>query len=337
MVVSPVTAQCTAGSLSTHGDVPHQTARGRPVPRGHLPVSPRQLTASSSWPADWPSALASSGLTKVEPKVLMPLGCASRRRSRIPAIVCLTASGSPSKREGRAGDDLARAEVRAAIGEAEILRARSLAAGGGADRHPVEHLAELAAVGVRVHPHRAADRTRDVDPELEPGRPQAAALAAAEGRRAPPPADAAGSVSLEVGQVAGELEDEAAEARRRRRAGSIPSRRRRPRPPPPRPTRAARPAAPRSRAGRRSRPARRCGPSSAARAGSRARRPRAARSSSPPPELGEPVDVAGADRDQQVALAQPRRQRRRGGLGVGEPPDRPPPARSAAASATSAR
>ncbi|MEE3918708.1 hypothetical protein V2I01_10260 [Micromonospora sp. BRA006-A] len=27
------------------GDPPHQTARDRPVPRGHLPVSPRHLTA----------------------------------------------------------------------------------------------------------------------------------------------------------------------------------------------------------------------------------------------------------------------------------------------------
>ena len=43
-VASPV----TAGRLRAHGDPPHQTARGRPVPRGHLPVSPRHLTAGLS-------------------------------------------------------------------------------------------------------------------------------------------------------------------------------------------------------------------------------------------------------------------------------------------------
>ena len=41
--------------------------------------SPRQPAASSSWPAVLPSARASSGFLKVEPKVLIPDGCASRR------------------------------------------------------------------------------------------------------------------------------------------------------------------------------------------------------------------------------------------------------------------
>src|SRR2546421_554165 len=38
--------------------------------------------------------------------------------------------------------------------------------------------------------------------------------------------------------------------------------------------------------------------------------------------VGELEDVAGADRDQKVALAQPRRQRAVGPVGVDKPPDR---------------
>src|SRR3954447_1922222 len=56
---------------------------------------PRQPAASSSWPAVIPCARSSSGFLKVEPKVLMPEGCAPRRCSRIPARVALIASGSP--------------------------------------------------------------------------------------------------------------------------------------------------------------------------------------------------------------------------------------------------
>src|SRR5690242_17241415 len=56
----------------------------------------------------------------------------------------------------RLGDDLARADVRAPVAHAELVRpARPFAA--GADHHgAVEHVAQLAAVGARVHPHRAA-------------------------------------------------------------------------------------------------------------------------------------------------------------------------------------
>jgi len=43
MLVGLVAAVAPAGNLPAHGDPPHQTARGRPVPRGHLPVSPRHL------------------------------------------------------------------------------------------------------------------------------------------------------------------------------------------------------------------------------------------------------------------------------------------------------
>src|SRR5881394_521045 len=58
-------------------------------------LRPRQPAASSSCPAVRPAARSSSGFLKVEPKVLIPEGCASWRRSRIAAIVALIAVGSP--------------------------------------------------------------------------------------------------------------------------------------------------------------------------------------------------------------------------------------------------
>ena len=59
-------------------------------------------------------------------------------------------------------------QTRAAVAEPELPRAAALHAGGGGDLHPLEHVLELAAVGVCVHPHRAADGPGDVDAELDP-------------------------------------------------------------------------------------------------------------------------------------------------------------------------
>ncbi len=90
--------------------------------------------------------------------------------------------------EAGAGDDLARARgwscgrrSRAAPG------ARRSVPGGGADVDPLEHPRQLAAVGVGVHPHRAARGAGMLIPNSRPERPQPAAFAAAEGSRAPPP------------------------------------------------------------------------------------------------------------------------------------------------------
>ena len=58
----------------------------------------------------------------------------------------------------------------------------------GADRDPVERPGQLAAVGVGVHPHRPADRPRDVDAELQSGKAPAGRL---RGRRGQPNAGAA--------------------------------------------------------------------------------------------------------------------------------------------------
>src|SRR5579875_1393275 len=63
---------------------------------------PRQPAASSSMPALRPSARGSRGFLNVEPNVLIPEGCAARRRSRISASVALTASGSVGVSANRA-------------------------------------------------------------------------------------------------------------------------------------------------------------------------------------------------------------------------------------------
>ena len=154
------------------------------------------------------------GFLKVEPKVLIPEGCASRRRSRIPARVSRTV-GRVGRLEGEGDprDDLARAEVRAAVGEAELVGRRRSRAAGGADVDPLEDLGQLAAVGVGVHPHRAAGGAGDVDSELEPGKTPARRL----GRRRRQPGAAAAddsplAIALDRGQLAVELEREATEA-----------------------------------------------------------------------------------------------------------------------------
>ena len=56
-------------------------------------ASPRQPASSSRTPALRPPARGSSGFLKVEPKVLIPEGWASRRAARMSARVALTDSG----------------------------------------------------------------------------------------------------------------------------------------------------------------------------------------------------------------------------------------------------
>ena len=161
-----------------------------------------------------PSARGSSGFLKVEPKVLIPDGWASRRLLRISASVALTVGRIGRRERERApGDDLAVAEVRARGSEKPSwsgVRRSDPAAVQTVD--PLEHRAELAAVGVRVHPHRAADGAGDVDAELEPGEPPAGRLAAAEGSRAPPPQSSRVAVALDPREVAVELEHQASKA-----------------------------------------------------------------------------------------------------------------------------
>jgi hypothetical protein len=88
----------------------------------------------------------------VEPNVLMPEG-------RVGGL----------EREGSAGDDFQRLQVGAAVVEAKLGRLTARGTLGGRDQHPLQDRREIAAVGVRVHLHGAADRPGDVHPELEAG------------------------------------------------------------------------------------------------------------------------------------------------------------------------
>src|SRR5215207_1958866 len=99
-----------------------------------------------------------------------------------------------AQREGRARDDLVRAEVRAPVVEAELLGGAALAAGRRGHLDPLEHARQVAPVGVRVHLHRATDGAGDVHAELE----AAETGACGEGRRLREPGAAAAEQALAV-------------------------------------------------------------------------------------------------------------------------------------------
>ena len=94
---------------------------------------PRQPAASSSWPAVRPSARGSSGFLNVEPNVLIPHGCAALRRARIVGEGRLDVVGLAAGASAK----LARAtissgpQVRAAVGEAELVGGAALGARAG--------------------------------------------------------------------------------------------------------------------------------------------------------------------------------------------------------------
>ena len=143
----------------------------------------------------------------------MPDGCAALREARMSASVAFTDSGSAglSAKDARATISFV-AEVRAAVAEAELVGGAALGAGGGRDLDPLEHAREVAAVGVRVHLHRAADGPGDVHAELEP----AEAGARGEGRGLREPGAAAAEQALAVlldrGERAVQLHDESSES-----------------------------------------------------------------------------------------------------------------------------
>ena len=126
-------------------------------------------------------ARPSSGFLKVEPNVLIDKGCASLRLVRISARVAHTSSGSALASASCAAY-LPRPQVRAPVGEAELVGRALDRPGRGAHGDLLEHARELPSVGVRVHPHRAAHRARDLF-RLRPARPHLAIFAAADGRR----------------------------------------------------------------------------------------------------------------------------------------------------------
>ena len=178
-------------------------------------------------------------------------------------------------------------------------------------------------------------------PNSRPVSPQPAAFAAADGSRAPPPQTTAVPSRSIAAQFAVQLQHQAADAvvgDQQVRARARPPRPRRPPPPPSASSSTS--CSSSARAGRRGRPGRRPGPWSAARAGSRARRPaggRAHRVLRPRPAPRPSLKMSPAPI---VTSRSPRasrgRERPRGAIRV-HAATRPagPPARSAAARATS--
>ena len=108
--------------------------------------------------------------------------------------------------EGRVDDDVARRrrsgvvarvlEPAVAVGQPEVgRRDDGLAAVGGEDAGRLQHARHVGIVRAGVGPHRAADRARDRQPELEPGQARMLGL-----RRRPRHLDAGlGRVAIAVG------------------------------------------------------------------------------------------------------------------------------------------
>ena len=226
------------------------------------------------------------GFLKVEPNVLIPFGCASRRRPRISASVARTAAGSPGSAGTRRattspGRRLERGRrSRAAPGRGARPRARWRP-------RPIRAPAQLAAVGVGVHPHRPAGGAGDVDAELDPGEPPAGGAGRGGGQPCAAAAQQAARPRARSSRARRQLDRETAESLVGRPAGS--SRSRPLLPPAPRLGPAQEIHQPLgSPGGRTTRRRRRSAPSSAAPAGTR-RGPRGRRAHLPSPRRRLPA------------------------------------------------
>ncbi len=150
---------------------------------------PRQPASSSSTPALRPPARGSSGFLKVEPKVLMPDGCASWRAARMLRQRGLHLLGRRRReRERRARHHLGGAEVRAAGTRSRAGRARAARcpAGPATSTHSStrERSPPYALAFIFTAPPTVPGM---FTPNSRPRRPARAARAAAWGSRAPPP------------------------------------------------------------------------------------------------------------------------------------------------------
>ena len=364
---------CTSGSSSTPKRSSTRSRPARPSPRARPRSSPSpvfsmkfaclgakrapptarplQPASASSSPALRPSARGSSGFLNVEPNVLIPCGWASWRRARMLRERRLDrVRVRLGEQQRRARHDLPGREVRAAGRRTRAARGRGArTAAGRRDLDPLERPRQLAAVGVRVHPHRAADGARGCSRRTRsPTAPRCAARAATAGSRAPPPQThpparrrSITASSRSSFNTSPRTPSSAISRFEPEPTTATASARRAP------PTRAARAAPPRCPRARRTRPRRRCAPSSGARAESRAARPAGGRrrpgravlalSRSPRTSLRASASTSpGAHHHAHIALAEQRAQHR---LGVGErrqpihrparAPRRPPPRRSA--------
>ena len=132
-----------------------------------------------------PAPSSCSGFLKTLPNVRLFVGCAALRCACSSATVALISSGGRgASRNSAPRDDLAVAERRVPVREAELgrrepaarRRRRRRARARGSPRQSL-------AVGAGVHPDAAADRARDRAGELEPAEPGGARAVEADGVR----------------------------------------------------------------------------------------------------------------------------------------------------------
>ena len=117
-----------------------------------------------------------------------------------------------AQREARPRHDLAGAQRRAPVGESKLVGRAARDPRRADDVDPLERARQLSPVGVGVHPHGAADGAGDVDPELDPAEPQPRRVGRYRGQPGPTAAVQAGSVLLDVGEIAIKLEHQSADA-----------------------------------------------------------------------------------------------------------------------------
>ena len=177
------------------------------------PLSP---AASISRPAESPA-----GLRNTLPADGSPSGWCAWRQRRMSSSRALIVSGSAGLRPNVASTTMSRARGRTrravlepavAVGQAEVGRGHArLGAVGGEDARRLEHAGDVRLVRAGVGPHRAADRARDGQPELEAG--QAGPLRLGRGARHLDAGFGRVALAVDARALGPDLDDQAADAR----------------------------------------------------------------------------------------------------------------------------
>src|SRR5262249_56041457 len=104
--------------------------------------------------------------------------------------------------------DAAQGEPRVPVREAELVRRPPGCAGAVDDECAREDLGPVASVGASVHPHAAADRSRDRAGELEAAETRGARTVKADGIRCPAAGDEEVALNLRRPQLPAQPDDE---------------------------------------------------------------------------------------------------------------------------------
>ena len=214
-----------------------------------------------------PAPSSPGGFLNTEPNVRFVVGCVALRRStRSRTVARISLSSRGSSRYSTAATTWpwwmleCRYEKPSSAGVSQPVPS------GGGDERSDHDRAPVASVGAGVHPHAPTGRARDRARELEATERRGACSVQADRVRRAAAGRERRSLRPRLDQLAGEMEDEHVDARRRRRAGSSRARPSRPEARAPAQPR-GRPRAPAPTAARHTRArGRRCRSSSAARA-----------------------------------------------------------------------